>query len=76
MNFSEISVVPLCQASLCLDCEMITAAETHCLTCGSVALLNLARTLNGEESGSAEHGADIAATSRPFERNPTLALRC
>ena len=49
MNVSKLSLVPLQQASLCLDCEIITAAHTHCLACGSVALLNLARTLNGEE---------------------------
>src|SRR5271154_3061985 len=47
MNTSEFSLVPLQQASLCLDCEMITSAHTHCLACGSAALMNLARTLNG-----------------------------
>lgn len=50
MNASTLSLVPFQQASLCLDCEMITAAHTHCSVCGSVALLNLARTLNGSKS--------------------------
>jgi hypothetical protein len=49
MNVTKLSFVPLQQASLCLDCDMITAGHTHCFACGSVALLNIARTLNGEE---------------------------
>jgi hypothetical protein len=49
MNITELSLVPLQHASLCLDCDMITAAHTHCCACGSAALLNLARTLNGED---------------------------
>jgi len=49
MNVSKLSHVPLQHASLCMDCEMITAAHTHCCACGSAALLNLARTLNGGE---------------------------
>jgi hypothetical protein len=43
---SNVSFVPLVQASLCLDCETITAANTNCLACGSHALLNVARVLN------------------------------
>lgn len=46
MNHSELSLVPLQQANLCLDCEAITAAHTNCLCCGSQALLNIARILN------------------------------
>lgn len=46
MNNSNISLVPLQQANLCLDCEAITAAHTTCLCCGSQALLNIARILN------------------------------
>lgn len=49
MNVSKLSLVPLQHASLCMDCEMITAAHTRCCACGSAALLNLARTLNGGE---------------------------
>jgi hypothetical protein len=49
MNVSELNLVPLQHASLCMDCEMITAAHTHCCACGSAALLNLAKTLNGAE---------------------------
>jgi len=47
MSTSEFSIVPLRQASLCLDCDMITSAHTHCFVCGSGALMSLARTLNG-----------------------------
>jgi hypothetical protein len=56
MNKSGLSFVPLQQASLCLDCEMITSAQTHCFACGSVALMNLARTLNGNAAAGQLRG--------------------
>jgi hypothetical protein len=46
MNSTNLNVVPLQQASLCLDCETITAALASCHVCGSRALLNLARALD------------------------------
>jgi len=46
MKISELSLVPLRYASLCLDCETITAAHINCHACGSRALLNVARALN------------------------------
>jgi hypothetical protein len=71
MNASKLSLVPLQQASLCLDCDMITAAHTHCFVCGSIALLNLARTLNGGEQPASMPGtfAGVANVSagRLFE---------
>jgi hypothetical protein len=54
MNISQLSLVPLRQASLCVDCDMITSSHTHCLACGSAALLSLARTLNGPEDSEPE----------------------
>lgn len=49
MNASTLSLVPLQQASLCLDCDMITTGHTYCSACGSTGLLNLARTLSGRK---------------------------
>jgi hypothetical protein len=46
MDTSNLSLVPLRQASLCLDCETITTASTNCQACGSQALLSVARALN------------------------------
>jgi len=46
MNTSTPDLVPLQQASLCLDCETITAAHSNCHACGSRALLNIARALD------------------------------
>lgn len=46
MNDSTPNLVPLQQASLCLDCETITAAHSNCHACGSRALLNIARALD------------------------------
>lgn len=65
MNASRPSLVPLQHASLCMDCEMITAAHTHCSACGSAALLNLARTLNGGDDFIPMHKAlaTVASTS-------------
>ena len=52
MKASNLGVVPLQKASLCLDCEMITEAQTDCLACGSAALLNVSRALNRSASMS------------------------
>jgi len=49
MKASKISLVPLRLANLCLDCEMITPAQSQCMACGSTALMNLARTLSQSE---------------------------
>ncbi|MGA8270067.1 MAG: hypothetical protein WB919_00805 [Candidatus Sulfotelmatobacter sp.] len=46
MSTLNLSLVPLRQASLCLDCETITTAHTNCHACGSQALLNVARALD------------------------------
>lgn len=45
MKSANLSFVPLNQASLCLDCEMITEAAQFCAACGSSAIMNVARTL-------------------------------
>lgn len=74
MNVSKLSLVPLQRASLCLDCEIITAAHTHCLACGSAALLNLARTLNGDDATPMARGlAEVVSISarRRFESQRT-----
>jgi hypothetical protein len=73
MNTSEVSLVPLQQANLCLDCEMITAAHTHCFACGSAALLNLARTLNGEKCASPAPRRRATVTSISGRRAPVVA---
>lgn len=49
MNIGNLDLVPLRQASLCMDCETITAAHTNCLACGSRALLNIARALDYQD---------------------------
>jgi hypothetical protein len=75
MNTSKLSLVPFQQASLCLDCDMITSAHTHCFVCGSVALLNLARTLNGGEycdSAAVEHPAVTSIADRRTFEMPAL----
>jgi hypothetical protein len=68
MNSSKFSFVPLQQASLCLDCDMITCAHTHCSACGSIALLNLARTLDsGSHMLTAHATLSGLAQQRDFE---------
>lgn len=46
MNATNVSLVPLQHASLCLDCETITASQSRCHACGSSALMNVARALS------------------------------
>jgi hypothetical protein len=59
MNTSNLSLVPLRQASLCLDCETITTAHANCHACGSQALLNVARALDRR------HPSDLAWSMTP-----------
>jgi hypothetical protein len=54
VNTSNLSLVPLRQASLCLDCETIMTAPTNCHVCGSRALLNVARALDRERPSPVE----------------------
>jgi hypothetical protein len=80
MNISKLSLVPLQRASLCLDCEIITTAHTHCLACGSAALLNLARTLNGNDAtpmpkGLAEVVSISARRRLESQKSPSPAPR-
>jgi len=46
MNNDSPNLVPLQYASLCLDCEVISAAPTQCPACGSRALMSIARALS------------------------------
>jgi hypothetical protein len=82
MNTSDLGLVPLRQASLCLDCDMITTAQTHCFACGSVALMNLARTLNGN-TGAKHPRRELFVVTKssarprqpvPFKSVPTSSL--
>lgn len=52
MSVYDFGIVPLQQASLCLDCEVITAAQKHCSACGSRALLGIAGVLSRRGSSS------------------------
>jgi hypothetical protein len=58
------------QASLCLDCDMISSGHTYCFGCGSTALLNLARTLNGREHASSGSRVLADVTGISARRNP------
>lgn len=45
---AETQVVPLIEAVLCVDCEMLSnSTQGHCLACGSRALLSVATALGG-----------------------------
>jgi len=46
MKPTNRNFVPLNQASLCLDCEMVTAAPNCCPACGSGALMSISRALS------------------------------
>jgi len=61
VNITNVSLVPLQHASLCLDCETITTAHTNCMACGSRALLNLARILSQHTAGLSSANPSSAA---------------
>lgn len=47
-TFKNVNFVPLQSATFCIQCEMIsTNPRSHCLACGSQALLSLSRVLGG-----------------------------
>lgn len=44
------NLIPLQQAVLCANCEVISDSKNgHCMVCGSPSLLNLARVLDGRK---------------------------
>lgn len=46
--FVPRNLIPLPQAVLCANCEVVSDSKNgHCIVCGSPSLLNLARVLNG-----------------------------
>ncbi len=46
--FVPRNLIPLQQAVLCANCEVVSDSKNgHCIVCGSPSLLNLARVLNG-----------------------------
>jgi hypothetical protein len=46
--FVSRNLIPLQQAVLCANCEVVSdSTNGHCVVCGSPSLLNLARVLDG-----------------------------
>jgi hypothetical protein len=47
-KFKDIPFVPLQSATFCIQCELIsTSNKSHCLACGSAAVVGLSRVLGG-----------------------------
>ncbi|MGE5204466.1 MAG: hypothetical protein ACM3PW_02555 [Chlamydiota bacterium] len=60
--FVPRNLIPLQQAVLCANCEVVSDSKNgHCIVCGSPSLLNLARVLSGR--------------NRPAERSRTRSRR-
>lgn len=50
-NISQLDLIPVSEAVLCMDCERISRQSGHeCAGCGSTSVLNLAAILAKEES--------------------------
>jgi hypothetical protein len=50
--FVPRNLVPLQQAVLCANCEVVSdSKDGRCVVCGSSSLLNLARVLDGSNHG-------------------------
>jgi hypothetical protein len=70
VNSFNLNLVPLRQASLCLDCETITTADTNCHACGSRALLNVSQVLDRQPPSDLACSERKAAHQRgTFRRN-------
>ena len=65
----NLSLIPLRQASLCLDCETITTARTDCHACGSRALLNVARALDRQRP------SDLVCSRKNTIRQPDISCQ-
>lgn len=65
--FVPRNLIPLQQAVLCANCEVISDSKNgHCIVCGSPSLLNLARVLSGP----------TRATERPWARPRRRGTAC
>ena len=70
VSASDLNLVPLQQANLCLDCEMISTGPSKCLACGSRAFLNIARALDKLGYPAASH-----ASSQPSNAVISVVFR-
>jgi hypothetical protein len=70
MNASNLSFIPLRQASLCLDCEVITLGHTRCMACGSSALLNVDRALSRHWTSSQNSAQRVTVVQMPAGHTP------
>jgi hypothetical protein len=68
MNTSNVGLVPLQQASLCLDYEAIAASHAKCPACGSGALLNVARALSRPDYAGLLCPTNLAIAEIPRKR--------
>jgi hypothetical protein len=69
---SELSAVPLAEAVLCADCEIISnSAGQKCEICGSPSLLSLGRVLGGSIEGER---ATLVQMDRQSQRNGFTVL--
>src|SRR5215472_10760791 len=74
-NQSELDVVPLCHAVLCLDCESIsTTPRDECPSCKGRSLVSLARMLGGSILGQQSHGLSQCA-NLSFDITITVGLQ-
>jgi len=68
----ELSSVPLLEAVLCADCEIISnSAGNRCEICGSPSLLSLGRVLGGSIEGER---ATVVQVDRDASRNGFTVL--
>jgi|GEM_PF-2603807 len=65
--FEPVELIPLNQAVLCEDCQMISQARNdHCLSCGSHSILTLASVLGSQTTTSLQHEPSSSAEPEPL----------
>ena len=53
--FTPVESIPIAEAVLCANCDVITRAKNgHCLVCGGHSLVNLAAILDRQADGAKE----------------------
>jgi hypothetical protein len=63
--FVPPDLIPLQQAVLCANCEVISDSRNgHCIVCGSPSLLNLARVLNGQSCSTEKRARALKTRAR------------
>jgi hypothetical protein len=74
-TWPTINLVPLLQAVLCADCELISEGSNgHCVACGSQAVISVSKILGGTASEPPRLASCPGARNEPETAVPVKRL--